>query len=296
MKMLMNATLVAGLLAATTSVQAQETLYGITDTGTLFRFQSNSPGTQNTVGAVTGLSAGHALRSIDFRPATGGLYALSTSTTDPTAAQLYLLDLATGAATPLGTGFTLADNTSGRVSIDFNPTVDRVRIVTGSGQSYRANPINGAFVARDTNLAFNPGSGAGTPFISGVAYSNNFPNGGTTTLYGYDYLNDQIVTIGGLNSNPSPNGGVLFPVGSTGLLTDTASIGFDISSATGTAFLNADLAGSIDRFYQINLATGTAIDNGSFGIGVLSISTVIPAPSAAAVAGLGLLVAARRRR
>lgn len=296
MKTLLKATFVAALFAACTAAHGQETLYGITDSGSLFRFQSNTPGTQNTIGAVTGLSSGHALRSIDFRPATGGLYALSTSTTDPTAAQLYLLDLTTGAATPLGTGFTLADNTSNRVSIDFNPTVDRVRIVTGSGQSYRANPVNGAFVARDTNLAFNTGAGTGTPFISGIAYSNNFPGGGTTTLYGYDYSNDQIVTIGGLNSSPSPNGGVVFNVGGTGIITGTASIGFDISSATGAAYLAADLSGNIDRFYQVNLATGAVNDNGSFGIGVLSISTVIPAPSAAAVAGLGLLVAARRRR
>jgi hypothetical protein len=75
-----------------------------------------------------------------------------------------------GAATAVGAGFTLTDNTASRFSVDFNPVVDRLRVVTGNGQNYRVHPVDGMLVAQDTSLR----DGADTPLISGVAYSSHF--------------------------------------------------------------------------------------------------------------------------
>ena len=63
----------------------------------------------------------------------------------------------TGFATPIGTTGTSSPRTASRrlpvgagaatvFGIDFNPTVDRVRVVNSAGQNFRMNPNNGAFV------------------------------------------------------------------------------------------------------------------------------------------------------
>jgi hypothetical protein len=47
--------------------------------------------------------------------------------------------------------------------------------------------------------------------IEGVAYDRNFDTGlavaNRTTLYGISVTNSSLVTIGGINQSPSPNGG-----------------------------------------------------------------------------------------
>ena len=67
---------------------------------------------------------------------------------------------------------------------DFNPAVDRVRVVTNAGNNFRLNPNNGALAGIDT--AINP---AGIESSRGAAYTNSFGQplvGGTTTLYTLD--------------------------------------------------------------------------------------------------------------
>ena len=51
------------------------TLYGVTTGNSLIRFDSATPGTTTTVGAITGLQGGENVLGIDFRPATGQLFA-----------------------------------------------------------------------------------------------------------------------------------------------------------------------------------------------------------------------------
>ena len=62
---------------------------------------------------------------------------------------------------------------------DFNPAVDRIRIVSNTGQNLRFNPNDGV-VNVDGNL--NPG----TPSISAAAYTNNFAGTATTSLFAID--------------------------------------------------------------------------------------------------------------
>lgn len=290
----------AALLAASVAARA-ELIYGITVPGAttnLVHFDSATPASLTTVGAITGIVAGHTLRGIDFRPATGQLYALSSSGSDNAAAQLYTVNLVTGVATPVGAGITLTGNTSSIISLDFNPVVDRLRVVTGTGQNYRVNPDTGALAAQDTNIS-------GNPVISGIAYSNNNPGATQTTLYGYDFSSDNLGTIGGVNGSPSPNAGVFFPIGFSGVITGIA-LGFDISGATGIGYISVDdlpgSPGAAAEFFTVNLATGAMSQVGPDDFAsILDISVrpleTVPEPATLSLVLLAAFgVAASRRR
>ena len=126
---------------------------------------------------------------------------------------------------------------------DFNPTVDRIRIVSNAGQNLRVHPDTGGLVATD---------GALTPSgsVSAAAYTNNRAGATTTTLYDIDTATDQL-----LIQNP-PNTGVLTPVGPLGV--DASDVnGFDISAVDGTAFAALTVGGA-PQLYTISLATGAA--------------------------------------
>jgi len=232
--------------------------YGLVGGPALRKFLLNAPAT--AVGgdiAVTG-TAGNIV-GLDFRPLNGLLYALSSN---GNAMKLYSIDLTgattTVAATQVGNDFELPNTPGGtNFDIDFNPTVDRIRVVTTTGTNARLHPDTGVIVAIDGNLAFAAGDAStGSPSVSAAAYINNFAGATTTTLYDLDDLNDVLTT-----QNP-PNSGTLNTVGGievngTPPVTNTnvgGGAGFDIAP-DGRAF--ATLNGAV--LYQINLATGTII-------------------------------------
>jgi hypothetical protein len=212
---------------------------------------------------------------------------------------MYTIDLGTAVATPQGASFALTGNTSTRVSMDFNPAADRLRIVTGAGtaNNYRWNPVSNAFVMADGNLAYDagdPNAGTNPPFVAAVAYDRNDNDPGTgTTLYAFDFDIDDFSTIGSPNGSPiSPNAGTMFTIGDAGIVTSNAGIGFDISGVTGTAYLSAGAGGS-DSLYTVNLATGATTQVGAFGTAWLDISAApVPEPTAVSFilfASLGIL-------
>src|SRR5205085_8243206 len=77
---------------------------------------------------------------------------------------------------------------------DFNPTVDRIRVTTGTGLNFRINPSTGAAVdadATNTGTQTDPninGLPTGSTGVTGAAYTNSFAQSGTTatTLYTLD--------------------------------------------------------------------------------------------------------------
>ena len=161
-------------------------LYGVTNANNLIRFDSATPGTVVNVGAITGLQAGENVLGIDFRPATGELYALGSTS------RLYVVNRATGAASAVAVlSVTLSGTEFG---MDFNPTVDRLRVVSNTGQNLRINPVNGATIV---DGVLNPG----TPNITASAYANNFNGATTTTLFNIDSTTDQLFI-----QNPPNNG------------------------------------------------------------------------------------------
>jgi hypothetical protein len=286
------------LLALAPAADA-ELIYGVTDptfvTPSLVSFDSATPGTLTTIAPLTGVVTGQTVRALDFRPSTGQLYALS-STDAGGSAQLYTVNLGTGALTTVGSGFTIAENTSTRLSIDFNPVVDLLRVVTGSTQNLRVDPGTGLLVGQDTNI--NPDD-----LISDVAYSNNVVGATQTTLYAYNFSTDEVGTIGGVNGSPSPNTGTFNALGASGVVAFNAATGFDISGVTGVGYVSLDDADSDDEnseFYTVDLTTGSLTLAGQISAPILDFSVApVPAPSSLAVMALpglvGVSVMLRRR-
>jgi hypothetical protein len=234
-------------------------VFGITSTNNLVSFNSADPATLLSTIAVTGLATGDSIVGIDFRPATGQLYALGSLS------NLYTINIQTGSATQIGTTFATA-LTGTEFGFDFNPTVDRIRVVSDSEQNLRLHPVTGAVVMADSNLdyAANDPNDDADPNIVGAAYTNNRFAATTTTLYDIDSNLNILVTQGGPGGNPSPNLGGLFTVGALNV-NPSSTVGFDISSS-GAAFAAIVLEGeSSSKFYFINLSTGAASLVGSIG-------------------------------
>ncbi len=224
------------------------TLYGVTNANSLIRFDSATPGTISTVGAITGLQGGESVVGIDFRPATGELYALGS------ASRLYTINRTTGAATFVATLSTTLSGTE--FGVDFNPTVDRLRIVSNTGQNLRVNPVNGAAIV---DGVLNPG----TPNVTAAAYTNSFSGATSTTLFDIDTTTDQLLT------QTPPNNGTLVPVGALGV-NATDINGFDILSSTNTAYAALTVAG-LTGLYTVNTTTGAATSNGLIGLGLTNL-------------------------
>lgn len=232
-------------------------VYGVTTGNQLVRFNAARPNTFLSNVAITGLQPAENVLGIDFRPATGQLFALGSS------GRLYTLNVLTAAATQVGIGpaFVLTGTDFG---FDFNPQPDRIRVVSNAGQNIRLNPNDGTLVTPpDTNLS------PGLPQVSGAAYTNSFPGTATTTLYDIDFGADALFLQGGLDSNPSPNGGVLTQVGPLGIDT-TNNVGFDIAPGNNTALAALQVNGSTSStLFRINLSSGSAAVIGPIGGGAL---------------------------
>ena len=143
---------------------------------------------------------------------------------------------------------------------DFNPTVDRIRVVAETGQNLRLNPITGAVSNVDGRLAHAPGDPRGTarPVVVASAYTNSVAGATTTQLFGIDVVRDTLVL-----QNP-PNPGTIATRGALGV-NATSPAAFDITPGNGTpyaTFRRARTRGT--GLYRIDLATGRATPLGTF--------------------------------
>lgn len=272
-------------------------LLGLTNNNKLVRFDAANPGTILNTVTVTGLQAGETLRGIDYRPATGELYGLGSTS------RIYTINTVSGAATQIGPGAFTPALSGATFGIDFNPTVDRIRVVSDADQNLRLNPINGAVAGTDTNLAYaagDPNVGA-NPNVVASGYTNNFVGSTATTLYGIDSNLDILVRQGGIGGPPSPNGGQLFTLAPLGF--DVQDLmGFDIVALGNQAFAAMTLVGeSAARLFTINLnpaTTGTPVAAAIGAIGgpdaIIGLAVVLPGAfqfSAAAYTGAELCAA-----
>ena len=238
------------------------TIFGITPSNNLLRFSSSSPSTVISTTQVSGLQPGESIVGIDFRPATRQLYGVGSSN------RIYVINAVTGLATQAGSGAAFNPGLNGtNFGVDFNPTVDRIRVVSDAGQNLRLNQTNGAVVDFDPNtngiqtdnpLAYAQGDAnfGQDPRVVGVAYTNNFAGGTSTTLYGIDSSLNALVRQGGPGGSPSPNLGALTTVGSLGV--DVSDVvGFDIVGFDSAGFAAFSVAGeTVSRLYRVDLNTG----------------------------------------
>ena len=272
------------VLAGISSPASAELIYGIAAVGNstaLLSWDSSAPGSILSGSFVAGLQSNETIVGIDFRPATGQLWALGTSS------RLYTLNTSTGfASNQSGSSFVPALN-GFNFGFDFNPTIDRIRAVAETNKNTVLNPITGAVQLSATDLFFGPADPnfGVDPNVVNSAYTNNFVGAGVTQLYGIDSALDILVT-------QANNAGTLGTVGPLG--TNATGVGgFDISGTTGIAYASLLPSGSSQsNLYSINLATGLATNLGQIDGGVIitaiSVVPAIPEPATMALAGMAL--------
>ena len=233
------------------AVGPNQMVYGLTDNNELLAFNANNPSIFSSKTAIAGIGSGEKLLSIDFRPATGELYALSN------ASKLYIINTANATTRTVGAAAFTPAISGAIASIDFNPTVDRIRLVTNTGQNLRLNPETGAVAATD-------GSIATSSSITGIAYTNSKSGASSTALYDLD------VTSGKLFKQDPPNEGKLTEVGSLGF-TFTGQAAFDINPDNSIALMAAT-KDSKNNLYTLDLSNGKATNIGSLSQKVIDIA------------------------
>ncbi len=249
-------------------------LYALTNGNRLVSFLAGSPGVLLDSVVVAGLQAGEIVLSIDFRPATHELFGLGSTS------RMYKLDPATGAATPIGAGPFSPTLAGTNIGFDFNPSVDRIRVVSDLDQNMRVHPVTGAVVSVDPNVAYDAGdvNFGLDPSIVACAFSTNFAGTTSTTLYAVDSGLDVLVRQGSPDGTPvSPSLGKLFTVGSLGL-DATQAVGFDISTYGGAFLVITAPGASSSQLYSLNLATGGVGLIGTIG-GTDTVRSLAAAPA-----------------
>ena len=264
----------AGLPTPAEGPVRKENVVAVTSTNQLIRFNAGQPGRILSRTALTGLQAGETVLGIDYRVLKGQLYALGSS------GRLYRVDVGSGAASMVGAPLPIALNGT-EFGVDFNPTVDRLRVVSNTGQNLRLHPDTGAvidgnpaldglqtdgplaYAAGDVNVGKSPG-------VVAAAYTYNKADEKITTNYAIDASLGTLAIQGSLEGTlpvVSPNTGQLRTVGALGAgAFQRAS--FDIADLSGAAFAALTTDGDkSSRWVEIDLKTGRARTLGPIGGG-----------------------------
>jgi hypothetical protein len=226
-------------------------LYATTDQNLLLQFNERSPDRLKDVQVISGLPGGVTLRGIDFRPATGDLYGVGSDSV------VYRVNPQTGIAVAEGPAFTPALRGTS-FGVDFNPTVDKIRVVSDAAQNLRLNVDEGTVLSADKDL--NPG----TPQVVAAGYTNSAftaTKPAATQLFVVDAARDQL-----LLQNP-PNDGTLTLPKRLGVDVG-AQTGFDIAGADNTGYLATSTPRSRgSSLYRVDVTTGKTRQLGRIGGG-----------------------------
>lgn len=242
-----------------------EVVWVVTADQQLVSFQTERPRRIRSQQALSGLKPVEQVVGIDFRVARGTLYALTD------AGRLMWVDTRTGALTPVADTPLSATFRGQAFGFDFNPTVDRIRVVNESGQNLRLHPDTGALVSTDPDLAYAPGDvhAGRPPQVVAAAYTYNPQDDKLTTNFAIDRATGALVTQGtreGVEPVVSPNTGQLFTVGPLGIAAFD-DIAFDISDVNNVALVVAAASGARRAvLYRVNLDTGVAQRIGPLGV------------------------------
>jgi hypothetical protein len=286
----------AALLAFGTQASAAVLGYALDETGSnLVSFDVSNPSTTNAIQIGDGTQQ---ISAIDFRPATGDLIAYSNASNS-----YFSLNTSSGALSAFAGGLADDPTNTPRLDLDWNPTIDRMRLVTQTDQNIVFNPNDGGTTAVN-NLFYNAGdvNEGQDPSIVANGYTNSFAGnlGGTTQQFAIDSQNDSLVTL----------------ANNAGTLTTVGLLGFDVSDMAGLDIFSGPIDGiggpnmayallnvaGISGLYSIDLSSGQASMLGNIGNGVtltgLAIASV-PTPASMLLflpAGLLLMRASRRKQ
>lgn len=117
-----------------TVIKPDQQFFAVTSNNQLMRLNANAVETPISTTSINGLQTGENILAIDFRPATGELYAVTNTS------RLYIINTANATARVVGTSAFNPAISGTTVGFDFNPTVDRIRLVTSTGQNLRLHP------------------------------------------------------------------------------------------------------------------------------------------------------------
>jgi hypothetical protein len=271
-------------------ISAHATLiYGVASQGNsqfLVTFDTSSPTNVLSSVPLSGLGASDSILGIDIRPATGQLYALRAKNSIYEIATIS----STGAVTSIGSsGVTVNGFGHG---FDFDPTIDRIRVVTDTDKNYLFDPNTGALQTTGADLAYASGDPnfGHNPNVIGAAYSNNFNGAATSQLYGIDIANGVLVT----QANST---GVLTTVGAIGQIS-TSLTGFDIPGTANFGYATGSAPNDgTSSLFQVNLATGNSFSLGNIGIVVTAMTVeLVPEPSTCATAIAGACIILLKQR
>src|SRR4051812_12666456 len=183
--------LVVALLTAPSA--AADPAAGITGAADLALFDTANPGGL-TSRPITGFqTAAETVVGLDRRPSTGQVFAITVpvGVVANALVRTYTVDPVTAAATFVGSiPGTVPGAADAPTGVDFQPVVDRMRVVNSNNENFRINPVNGSLSGNDTDLTYTaPATGP----VTAVAYDRNVPPptvpappGTLTTLYGID--------------------------------------------------------------------------------------------------------------
>ncbi|MBF9221491.1 DUF4394 domain-containing protein [Hymenobacter ruricola] len=299
------------IAAAPAAALTGQLAFGVTSQGVLVSFDTNNPSIIRSTAPVTGLAAGQTLVGTDFRPNTGQLFGLGydfTAAAGSPSANLYTIDRTTGVATQVPGSSAIAldlGDATNSIGFDFNPTVDRIRVVSTNDRNYRLNPVNGAIAAPDGNIAYaasNPNAGT-DPTVGTGAYVNSFVGATTTALYTLDHA------LGLINFQNPPNNGTqdlsrtLTGVNGAGVggaigTQNDFDVYYDGTANVGylTAVPNGQAASRLYRLAAFSTTATTdqaATDLGAIGAGLVLRDISIPLSAASTVAASPAPVAGR---
>lgn len=261
---------------------AKEVIDAVTAGNQLVRFNAGQPQKILSSRPLTGLLPGDTLLGIDYRVAKGQLFGLGAS------GQLYRIDTRTGAASAIGVPSAMPRDGATEWGFDFNPTVDRIRVVNDAGDNLRLHPDTGAIVdgnpeqpgvQLDGRLAYDAADvNAGkAPAIVAAGYTYNKDNDKITTNYALDGRPGVLVHQGskeGVQPVVSPNTGRLYTVGSLGIGSFQRAT-LDISDVSNAAYAAITVDGR-SGWYRIDLATGRATRIGSIAAGAVVGAAIEP--------------------
>lgn len=273
--------LIAAIAAATTHFTSAATFFGVTEDNELVTFDSSNPGTFLTNTPITGLfDADGTTPNLN-----GSILNLSARFTSPGNFQLYGIDNNANVYT-LNLG-----GVASLISSSFSPA--------GFNAGLAHDPFNDNFVYAGDNAENFSLS------LAGAATANpnfTYAVGGTPAIFGLgiDPFLGTAFAIDALNDSLSTTSEIGFPVDSElsivgGLGVDVTAFGGLVVDFDGNLFASLSEDGNSSSLYSIDSATGAATLVGAFSKGVGTVT--IPEPSAALLAGFGVLgFIARRRR
>ena len=152
-------------------------IFASTNSNKLISFVATQPGVIQSTTQISGLGD-ETIIGIDFRPSSGTLFAIGSSS------RIFTINPVTGGATQVGPAPTSPQLNGSAYGFDFNPVPDLIRITSNATHNLRFSPATGVPPGgpgvSDGALAYAAGDpqAGQVPRITASAYDNNFP--GTT--------------------------------------------------------------------------------------------------------------------